>query len=60
MLYRENRGCLLWLNDQAVLILGKRLPLIGQKLSQAVYGMAHDPLQKIVEVLPGIYVAGCC
>jgi hypothetical protein len=44
----------LWLNDQVVLILWKRLPLIWQKLSQAVYGMTHGLLQEIIEGLnPG-------
>ena len=40
--------------DQAPFVLGQRLPLVGEELSQPGDRMAHDPPEHVVEVLPGI------
>jgi len=40
--------------EQAPFVLGQRLPLVGEELSQPGDRMAHDPPEHVVEVLPGI------
>lgn len=40
--------------EQAPFVLGQRLPLVGEQLSQPGDRMAHDPPEHVVEVLPGI------
>jgi hypothetical protein len=46
------------LDDQAVVILGEWLPLVGEQLPDTADWMAHDASEDIVEVLPRIDVAG--
>lgn len=41
---------------KAVLIFGQGLPLIWKELSEPAHGMAHDPPEHIIKVLPGIYI----
>ena len=42
------------LQDQAPLVFGQRLPLVGQEFPEFADGVAHDPLEEVVKVLPGI------
>jgi hypothetical protein len=44
--------------DQPVLVLGQRLPLIGEQFPEPADGMTHDPPEQVVEVLPGVDLAG--
>lgn len=46
------------MDDQAVVILGERLPLVGEQLPEAADRMAHDTTQYIIKVLPRVAVAG--
>jgi hypothetical protein len=40
-----------------VIILGKRLPLVGEQLPEAGNRMAHDATEYIIKVLPRIDIA---
>jgi hypothetical protein len=46
------------LDNQAVVVLGEGLPLVGEQLPEAGDWMAHDASEHIVKVLPRIDVAG--
>ena len=57
MLFDKENGLredLLLLDDQAVLILGKGLPLIRQKLPETIDRVTHDTTEQVIQVLPGI------
>jgi len=53
----NGRKSLLFLDDQAVSILRQGLPLIGEEFSEEIDRMAHDTLEHIIKVLPGIDLA---
>ena len=46
------------LDDQAVVVLGERLPLVGEQLPETADRMAHDSTEHIIKVFPWIEVAG--
>ena len=44
------------LQDQAALLFRLRFPLVGQQFPEPVGRVAHDVLEEVVEVFPGIDV----
>ena len=46
------------LDDQAMVVLGNGLPMVGEQLPEPGNRMAHDPPEYIIKVLPGIDVVG--
>ena len=46
------------LEDRTALVAFERLPLVRQQLAEPVDGMGQDTTQNVVEVGPGVEVAG--